>query len=565
MRAQLRTYHAIPSLQAHQDPHAYKQLQDAPRLKSILKGGAEDRSEPNSLDDIKAKDLPRTNPVNLLFVICQSATKIAELHFPPNREFHDLVMKTNVPSRSRARAFLWIMWFYLESDFTEEGCEENPFGAGVDYGVDVANQGVPRLDEMTKEEEDLENQDPQEEVDFGFAKQKTRAKIIEADQQFMAETQAKRVGPRSRAAPAAEEATASPGILPRIRPSKHHDSDVDSVRSTPPPRSLLRQSGVGSTSRRSAALKYQLFEGSSPAGGTGEGLVSRKPRPPTAHQLAVERNRSQHVEYILDRGLRKNYHKSRKTRRQEGVIVRALTRLAHVQDPFEDSEDEDSVAQNKQLALMGGPNGESKGYPFRERGFKGLSQLRTEKEDYGEEFATFCASIRRAQRRLTRWENHDGPALGIVAPTKRARQNPLPLVVDDDDIDLDGSPSKEPADPAETEDETEVLLQRRVQSRRQPRSKANGKAAAAKADKRANSSVADLDTNGDTHMENNNDLDDVDKELLGLTEGDDVQNTGANEDEHEEEQEDDEDLDDADRALLGMDTVMMDDETDYSD
>src|SRR5436190_1066215 len=85
MRAQLRTYHAIPSLQARQDPHAYKQLQDAPRLKSILKGGAEDRQEPNSLEDLKWAKVPRTNPVNLLFLICQSASKVAELHFPRGR------------------------------------------------------------------------------------------------------------------------------------------------------------------------------------------------------------------------------------------------------------------------------------------------------------------------------------------------------------------------------------------------------------------------------------------------------------------------------------------------
>ena len=107
MRAQLRTYHAIPSLQAHQDPHAYKQLQDAPRLKSILKGGAEDREEPNSLDKIKQVDeAPRTNPVNLIFVMCAGAQKVAELHFPEEHEFHDLIMKTKYSSVSRARAFI---------------------------------------------------------------------------------------------------------------------------------------------------------------------------------------------------------------------------------------------------------------------------------------------------------------------------------------------------------------------------------------------------------------------------------------------------------------------------
>ncbi|KAH8887364.1 INO80 chromatin remodeling complex Ies1-like protein [Thozetella sp. PMI_491] len=566
MRAQLRTYHAIPSLQAHQDPHAYKQLQDAPRLKSILKGGAEDRREPQSLDDIKAQNVPRTNPVNLLFVICQSATKIAELHFPPGREFHDLIMKTNLSSRSRARAFLWLMWFYLESDFTEEGCDENPFGPGVDYGVDVANQGVPRLDPMTKEEEALENQDPQEEVDFGFAKQKTRAKIIEADQQFIADNQTKRGGgSRKSAAGAGGDDGPSTGILPRIRPSKHQDSDIDSVRSTPPPRSLAaRQSGAGSVIRRGAAgLKYQLFEGSSPGGGTAEGIVARKPRPPTAHQLAVERNRTQHVEYILDRGIRKSHHKFRKARRAEGSLVRALNRLGHMTDPFEDSDDDDCQMHNKQLALMGGPNGESKGFPYRERGFGGLCQLRGEDDDFGEEFATFCASIRRTQRRLERWEAHEGPELGVIQPIKRARQNrPEPL---DDDLDGEGSPSKDAIDPAETEDETELVIKapprRRPAARRAPRPKANGRRSNVNGDTRADDSVADIDADGDTQMEIGNDLDDVDKELLGLAEDDDGPTQGPKEDDNEGE----EDLDDADRALLGMDTTMMDDETDYSD
>jgi hypothetical protein len=59
MRAQLRTYHSIPSLQAHQDPNAYKQLQDAPRLKSILKGATEDQSRQPHLCPvaIRAQDL----------------------------------------------------------------------------------------------------------------------------------------------------------------------------------------------------------------------------------------------------------------------------------------------------------------------------------------------------------------------------------------------------------------------------------------------------------------------------------------------------------------------------
>ncbi|CAM1508355.1 Fc.00g052030.m01.CDS01 [Cosmosporella sp. VM-42] len=405
MRAQLRTYHAIPSLQAHQDPHAYKQLQDAPRLKSILKGGAEDRNEPNSLDKIKQEDVPRTNPVNLIFVMCNTAQKVAELHFPRHREFHDLIMKTQYSSESRARAFLWLMWFYLESDFTEEGCEENPFGPGVDYGLDVANQGVPKLVEMTEAEKKEENVDTQEEIDFGKAKQKTRAKILEADQAYLNERETKRGKIRP---PFAED---GPAILPRIRPSKH-ESDLDSTRSTPPPRALGRAVGSG---RRGAPLKYQIFEGSSPAHHAGEGVVARKPRPPTAHQLAVERNRSQRVEYILDRGLRRQHHKSRKLRRQDGAIFRAYKRMQATDDPFEDSEDEASSPRNLSY-------GEKEPGVFREKGLGGLCLLTSEKDDFGEEVSSYAAALRRSTRRLARWSGRSAE-LGVIAPIKRPKQN----------------------------------------------------------------------------------------------------------------------------------------------
>ncbi|KAJ4856166.1 hypothetical protein T069G_09534 [Trichoderma breve] len=392
MRAQLRTYHAIPSLQAQQDPHAYKQLQDAPRLKSILKGGAEDRDEPNSLDKIKQRGIPRTNPVNLIFVMCNSAQKVAELHFPLHREFHDVIMKTQYTSMSRAKAFLWLMWFYLESDFTEEGCEENPFGPGVDYGLDVANQGVPKLEEMTEEQEAAENVDPAVEIEFEREK-------------------------RGKARPSL--ADDGPAILPRIRPSKH-ESDIESTRSTPPPRALARTIAV-MNGRRTAPLKYQIFEGSSPARhGNESGVVARKPRPPTAHQLAVERNRSQRVEYILDRGLRKHHHKSRKA------------------DPFEDSDGEGHTPRNLPVSGDKGSNA------FRERGIGGLCLLATDKDDYGEEVSSYAASIRRSTRRLARWRGHEDE-LGVIPTTKKPKPatanengNGENLIDGDDDKDANG-------------------------------------------------------------------------------------------------------------------------------
>ena len=178
MRAQLRTYHSIPSLQAHQDPHAYKQLQDAPRLKSILKGATEDMEQPSTIEDIKAHPVPRTNPVNLIFVLSQYAPKISELHFFPPRDFFDLVMRPSLSSRSRATAFLWLMWWYLESNFTQEDALNNPFGPGQ-FGSDGdGTNGMPikcpPFEFLNKEAEEKENVDTEEEKIFGENKRKER-------------------------------------------------------------------------------------------------------------------------------------------------------------------------------------------------------------------------------------------------------------------------------------------------------------------------------------------------------------------------------------------------------
>lgn len=186
MRAQLRTYHSIPSLQAHQDPNAYKQLQDAPRLKSILKGATEDQEQPSTVEEIMAASIPRTNPVNLIFVLSQYAPKISELHFLPPRDFFDLVMRSNLSSKSRATAFLWLMWWYLESDFSKEAAERNPFGPGQ-YGPSDDPQTVdfplkcPPFQFLSAEEEALENVDTPDEKAFGEIKRKERTAILASD------------------------------------------------------------------------------------------------------------------------------------------------------------------------------------------------------------------------------------------------------------------------------------------------------------------------------------------------------------------------------------------------
>lgn len=176
MRAQLRTFHSIPALQAHQETNAYKQLQDAPRLKSILKGASEDDPQPGSIEEVRKASVPRTTPVNLIFVLSQYAPKVSELHFTPPIDFFDLVMKPTLSSKSRANAFLWLLWWYLESDFSLKACRENPFGPGQETeGADgKISIKVPNLETLTEEEATAENIDPDDELEYGEAKRRER-------------------------------------------------------------------------------------------------------------------------------------------------------------------------------------------------------------------------------------------------------------------------------------------------------------------------------------------------------------------------------------------------------
>ncbi|KAK8038398.1 INO80 chromatin remodeling complex Ies1 [Apiospora phragmitis] len=385
MRAQLRTYHAIPSLQAYQNDTAYKQLQDAPRLKSILKGlkgAAEDRPKPQDLEGLKGLNIPRTDPANLISLTFQEAIHVTELHFPNDGEFHDLIMKTNFTSASRATAFLWLMWFYLESDFTEEGCSENPFGAGVVYNSKLANQEVPRLASMTPEEEDQENIDPQTEIDFGHGKEAQRANIIAAYTQDSQNHQLiKRSASRDKLL---GDEGISAGVLPPIRPSTHN-SNLDSTRTTLALSTLARLPGARP---RSAAI---------------DGVVPRKRRPPTAHQVSVKHTRHLRVEYILDRRLRKAHHKARKARRQESAIIRAIHRLDAMADPFVDSDEgESGYAMDKSV-------------PFRP-GFGGLFPLASEPDDFGEEFVSNAASFRHLGRHLEGWVKPEYSNRGASRP-----------------------------------------------------------------------------------------------------------------------------------------------------
>lgn len=113
--------------------------------------------------------------MNLIFVLAQYAPKISEVHFTPPRDFFDLVMRPTLSSKSRAQAFLWLMWWYLESDFSKQAALDNPFGPGLDgEGTGGLPVKVPQLEVLTEEQAALENIDTEAEKTFGEVKRKER-------------------------------------------------------------------------------------------------------------------------------------------------------------------------------------------------------------------------------------------------------------------------------------------------------------------------------------------------------------------------------------------------------
>ncbi|KAL8767473.1 MAG: hypothetical protein Q9209_006059 [Squamulea sp. 1 TL-2023] len=408
MRAQLRTYHSIPSLQAHQDPNAYKQLQDAPRLKSILKGASEDVNQPTTIEKVKRLPIPRTNPVNLIFVLSQYAPKISETHFYPPRDFFDLVMRGTLSSQSRAKAFLWLIWHYLESDFSGKSAEENPFGKGQAVSSGDPPFKVPPFEHLTEEQANAENVDTQVEKDYGEMKRLERKRILEEDETVGPPMKkAKKSGPDDHGIlqPLDLDHSPSPshkdtytiskpravdlpgadmmmtGVMHDISPGVHNVIG-SRLSDRPEPsniRLVLKSRGDNSTNASPTmppGASHPTF--SSNANGHGY----RRSRPQTSHQKAVDINRRMRVEHILHQQLHDVHASIRKQKKRKGssFVFTAMKRIYKLPDGY-DTEDERSW----------GPGG--------------LVPNPGEKEDYGEDALRHKKALDRATRRLERDDN----------------------------------------------------------------------------------------------------------------------------------------------------------------
>ncbi|KAJ5105499.1 hypothetical protein NUU61_002846 [Penicillium alfredii] len=408
MRAQLRTYHSIPSLQAHQDSNAYKQLQDAPRLKSILKGASEDVDQPNTLEKIKRQAVPRTNPVNLIFVLAQYAPKVSEMHFFPPRDFFDLVMRSTLSSQSRARAFLWLMWWYLESDFSREAALSNPFGPGLEGdGAEGLPLKVPAFESLTEEQANEENVDTQEELEYGESKRLERKRILDEEEPMP------RIPKRFKKDYPFEEdsftgdysglggrgSAMSTPLHPSAKLSLDDDDD-DGQSSRPRNKQAKRESSLNrAMGQQRLILKTRMDhtpDASPGPPGSNHPLMnrfipepslsqapSRRPRPLTQHQIAVEQNRRQRIDYLLSKR-KSNAFRVLRAKRESEIPFGRYGRLLQSLPEGYDTEDEE--------------NSWGKG---------GLFPNPDEDDDFGECASFFLSVVRKATRRLDRWDYED--------------------------------------------------------------------------------------------------------------------------------------------------------------
>lgn len=185
MRSALRTYHLIPSLQATREGPS-KPLQDTPRLKTILKAVCDGQGHLHTLLDLlrcPVSEKPNTNVIKLIFLMSSffqnipyhhdeftgNETILEQLRFVkatlgPQNKFLEFFLSDNIYPKNRARRFLWLLYTYLETSFSPEDLEKNPFNPKV----------IPPVEYIRKEELTLFDNDEDFEVDYAAKMYHTR-------------------------------------------------------------------------------------------------------------------------------------------------------------------------------------------------------------------------------------------------------------------------------------------------------------------------------------------------------------------------------------------------------
>ncbi|KAI6132663.1 hypothetical protein EV401DRAFT_1849379 [Pisolithus croceorrhizus] len=229
MKTALRTYHPVPSLQKT-DGNA----QDAPRIKNCLKAAllpSELKSMPPStpeeiLEKARARQVPPTSVVNLIFVLANHAAPLAATHFDPPLNFLDLFLPMKISSADRARAFLWLMFHYLEGPD-----QPNP------YDDDYSRQNlgkVPRLRRLSDAETAEENVDTTDEIEWGKTMSAQRNHFL---QRLVTSQENEKKTRSGHAAPSVQRADSNSSRARLARPPGDNAREKPYIHYMPPQRS----------------------------------------------------------------------------------------------------------------------------------------------------------------------------------------------------------------------------------------------------------------------------------------------------------------------------------------
>lgn len=224
---------------------------------------------------------------------------------------------------------------------------------------------------------------------------------------------------------------------------------------------------------------------------------SRRPRPLTQHQLAVEQYRRQRIEYLLNKRKNEAYRILRAKRETENPFVRYGQLLQSVPDGY-DTEDEE-VSWGKG-GLLPNPN---------------------EHEDFGECANYFLSVIRKATRRLDRWdyENANGPKRNRKREREERQRARMEMFAIDD---LDFGTGR-PAPSARSRQRAARNAKRKAEAEAAAAASAKADAAAHARDGGPAHGPAEP---GKPSKDGDDGLDDIDRELLGEGSDDDDDHHG---------------------------------------
>ncbi|TIB87530.1 hypothetical protein E3Q20_02426 [Wallemia mellicola] len=142
------------------------QFGDSPRLKTLLKS-IDYKSNVSNLVDLQLNKQndgnPPTSLVNFLFILMQSAEVVNRNNLPSGIALHDLIWPSNIPSKQKAQAFLWLVYNYYvknSDDFTPS----NPFND--EFSLNNPGKS-PTLERVPEAQLSNENVDTPEEIEWG--------------------------------------------------------------------------------------------------------------------------------------------------------------------------------------------------------------------------------------------------------------------------------------------------------------------------------------------------------------------------------------------------------------